>query len=289
MKTISTVAAIIILFAAQPSQTKKRDGASESHVASSTSQTNKPNDASDQPPSSVSVTVNNLPPSPNGDGDKQQSKGDADTQQRPADYTGLLVLVGIVTAGFIWWQALETRRSVQAIRDSLPFQRDTAEAALQNAQALIKAERPWIFLTIDPKSFQMQPTDRLDWRIANNGRTVANITEGQIRCRKIGVDKPLEPQPDYGGGVISFYDAPVAPSGRIDAWCGIETGRERRFTTEDAEDIKTRGYDLVAFGFVKYKDQFGQNHESRFCYWYAVAFQEFRIYLRAPAEYHRCT
>lgn len=49
-----------------------------------------------------------------------------------------LVLVGTVTAYAVWIQARETAGATKAMRDSLPLQEKAAEAASQNAQALIK-------------------------------------------------------------------------------------------------------------------------------------------------------
>jgi len=195
-----------------------------------------------------------------------------------------LVIVGAITAAVIAWQAWETRKAAMAGREG-------AEAARSSSQALVKAERPWVSLTVYNQSFRMQATNRLDWRISNEGRTVANIIEAQFRCRKIGpLDTALASPPNYGE-VIRFYDIPIAPGNHLDAWSYVEAGRGAPdgLNAQDIEDIRSRGHDLVAFGFLRYRDQFGQEHESRFCYYYAVAFQDFRVNLRVPADYHRCT
>ncbi len=205
--------------------------------------------------------------------------------------TWALVLVGVVTAYAVWIQARETARATNAMRDSLPFQEQAAKAASQNAEALIGAERPWLF--ISPVGFRLEPSpyNRLDWRISNRGRTVANVIEVKLRCRKCrGMDKVLTVPPQYGT-IVNFYETPIAPDGTLDVWSYIETDESQSngLTPRDIEDIRLRGDDLVAYSSITYRDQFGQLHESRFCYYFAVPFQEFRINLRATAEYHVCS
>jgi len=183
-------------------------------------------------------------------------------------WAGGLVLVGAGVLGV--WLANRTLKVIQAQVD-----------------ATVKAERAW--LVVRPDAFILQPGDRLDWLIINTGRTTATISKAQVRCKKYrGMDTLLTGQPDYGGP-INLYDVPSAPDIPIKVWSHLEGDTGNRLTAEDVVDIRDRGADLVAYCFVEYSDFFGRSHESRFCYYYAVPFGEFRINLRAPAEYHKCT
>ena len=140
---------VAIVLALQPAKPEDAKGTSQSEAAESAKQANGTNDAGyNSRTPSVAVTVNNSLPSPNSDGGKEQGNENMRVQRRLTFYTGLLVIAGFVTAALIWWQARETRRSVQAIRDSLPHQEATANAALFNAQALINAERPWVMIQV---------------------------------------------------------------------------------------------------------------------------------------------
>jgi hypothetical protein len=202
-----------------------------------------------------------------------------------------LVLIGAGTAYAVWIQAPETAGATKAMRDSLPFQEEAAEAASKNAQALINAERPWLF--ISPVGFKLEPSpyNRLDWRISNRGRTVANVIEVKLRCWKCkGMEKILTASPKYTT-TINFYGTPIPPDGILEAWSDIKRDGDNTnpMSARDLEDIRLQRDDLVAQSSITYRDQFGQLHESRFCYYYAVPFNEFRINLRAPAEYHECT
>jgi hypothetical protein len=162
------------------------------------------------------------------------------------------------------------------------FSRRSANAARKSAQCLTKSERAW--LLISPDSFTLVTSNRFDWVIKNVGKTTARITEANVRCRTcVGMEKLLGQSPDYGMP-IPVYETPVAPD-------PFETqdGRTSGLTADDLEGIRNKGVDLVAYGYVKYIDAFGESHETRFCSYYAVFRQDFRINLLAPADYHRCT
>ena len=179
-------------------------------------------------------------------------------------------LVLVVVSVFGAWLANRTLQSIRA---------QVATSA--------QAERAW--LIVRPETFVLQPGNRLDWIIINTGRTTAKISKAQVRCKKYsGLDTLLNDPPDYGEP-MNLKDVPIAPNIPVRIWSYIEGDSGIRLTAEDIVDIQQRGHDLVAFCFVQYIDSFGHFHESRFCYYYAVPFSEFRINLRAPVEYHRCT
>src|SRR5205823_13970991 len=115
--------------------------------------------------------------------------------------------------------------------------------------------------------------------------------EVKLRCRKCkGLEKLLTLPPEYTT-IVNFYETPLPPDGTLDAWSDIEKDSDSPgpVNAKDVEDVGLRGDDLVAYSSITYRDQFGHIHESRFCYYYAVPFHEFRINLRAPAAYHECT
>src|SRR6266568_7511065 len=138
---------------------------------------------------------------------------------------------------------------LRQMRDSVPFQEKAADAASKNAQALINADRHWLFIA--PVGFRLEssPYNRLDWRISNRGRTVANVIEVKLRCRKCrGMEKILTVPPQYGT-IVNFYETPIAPDGTLDVWSYTETDESQSngLTPRDIEDIRLRGDDLVAY------------------------------------------
>lgn len=91
-----------------------------------------------------------------------------------------LVGVGLVTLGIIGWQAIETRRAAQAMRDSLPFQERAATAAKENTDAQINAERAWVIPEFLP--FARIGTDRR-WHTKDRALTTEEILRGEhLRC-----------------------------------------------------------------------------------------------------------
>jgi hypothetical protein len=181
-------------------------------------------------------------------------------------FSGLLIIVGVFGVCF----ALRTLKAIEA-----------------QGKAMILSERAW--LVMRPESFPLQTFAKLDWVVTNTGRTVARIVEARIRCGKYDVFNRFPDMPNYGNP-INLYRVPIGPGESFKLWSYIETPKRdyQGLTAEDIDDIKTKGSDLIAYGIVKYSDSFGNPHESRFCYYYAFAFDEFRIYLLAPAEYHKC-
>ncbi len=161
-----------------------------------------------------------------------------------------------------------------------------ARAARAGVDALMESERAW--LTICPDAFNLQPSNRFDWIITNTGRTTARIVEASIRCKKYTVNEHLPDTPVFRDPIV-FPNVPLAPGGSLKIWSYIEA-QERDYnglTAKDIDDIRTKGDELVAYGIVRYFT-FGREHRSRFCYYYAVPFNEFRINLSAPAAYHEC-
>jgi len=225
------------------------------------------------------------------------------------DWTDLILLLcnaALVVIGFVGIKsALKTLKAIEGQLDQMVVQNQkfdeslvvtekAAKAAQDSADSLKNAERPWL-LIVPEESFQLTPRDRLDWRIENIGRTTAQILLCSVRCRCVGsltveTPKELEPTPNYRSD-IQMFSTPVAPNQRIKVWSYIEGAEAytNRIFDKDVTGIKDRKFDLVAYGRAIYLDAFGNSHESRFCYYYALPFEEFRIDLRAPADYHTCT
>jgi hypothetical protein len=190
-------------------------------------------------------------------------------------------------------QLSEISQQTASLKEYVGETKKIAKANTDSANALMNAERPWLF--ISPIGFRPEPMpqNRLDWRIYNRGRTVANVI--QVRLRSIhcyGMERFLKIPAEYKL-TIPFHEVPVAPEGTLDAWGVIETDsvqHDRPLNVTELEHIRSGRSELVAYADVLYKDQFtGMIHQSRFCYYYAYAFGEFRINLTAPSEYHLCT
>jgi hypothetical protein len=81
------------------------------------------------------------------------------------------ILVARSTLHAIRWQAEETAKATQAMRDSIPLQTKAAEAASLNAQAVINAERAWV----DADMFKAGVGFKYVVRVTNHGKSLARV------------------------------------------------------------------------------------------------------------------
>jgi hypothetical protein len=94
-------------------------------------------------------------------------------------------------------QARETAKATEAMRESMPFQRDAAQAALLNAKAVINAERPWIVI------FGINDIKRGACFMAGNmGRTPAEIVSFSAECRCIESIHELPEVPEFSKDTV---------------------------------------------------------------------------------------
>jgi hypothetical protein len=175
-----------------------------------------------------------------------------------------LVVVGIITFLVIGWQSWETRRSAQAVRDSIPLQRQAAEAAQKSADALIMSERAWVMVDIKWQQgahiFEGTGNEGehtgiyVDYLCLNQGKSFAQITEKGYVFKIVNV---LPQEPDFRDmNVLHHTSEYVTPNSATVPYqlSGI-------FCNGHQKPDKL----MVLYGRVKYNDVFGQ-HETRFGY-----------------------
>src|SRR5579872_393370 len=198
-----------------------------------------------------------------------------------------LVIVGIVTFLVIGWQSLETRRSADAVKESVPHQKTAADAAFLNAQALINFERPWVMIQIERipnKAGKATPTFLA--KVFNYGKGPAHVTE----CSKVTIDFCRNPK----------IDLPIPP-----IYTPQDNWRRRFLAPKDSfpleiinpwdEDVKAKKYNLafgdqpinlmefvlVAYGKIEYSDGMSnKTYSTAFCFMHEnVRFSEMGGYL----------
>lgn len=168
--------------------------------------------------------------------------------------TWLLVAVGVVTAGFICWQAWETRRAANSAADS-------TRVAERNTSLAIARERARVKIEVDPVGPQGQPpqggqvvVNAAICRLVNYGPTPAFIDNFEMRylmttepdaradhgqCRRILYAEALSP----GKSPHNFY-IPLEPNAAL--------------THMDIQRIHTGKEFLHVYGYVTYRDIFGE-------------------------------
>jgi hypothetical protein len=166
---------------------------------------------------------------------------------------------------------------------------ESAEAALLHAKAMVRAERPWVLVAVEPSrsvenGFAVVATNR--------GRGPARI-ESAVDAIAIAIDEEhLPATPEYGN---AEPDAPAAAvillpgeSAAIKSFCrddvkGVcETG-EKLKRVEDWEEK------IFLYGKVVYRDLMApgedQPHESSWCCWYIHGRQKSGMVMAGPPAY----
>jgi hypothetical protein len=204
------------------------------------------------------------------------------------DYASLgvgIILALITGSGVIAaWRGLpEFKKQADAAKDAATAAKASADAALLNAQAVINAERAWItvtphigtlkFVPLREKNAPI-PDDLVDVipiihqfpaKLVNVGKTPARIEASAIRY----VRTPIHPSrwdetPDYGelseSEQYAFPDEIMTLTGQLSPVATM--------TTSQIEDVENKREFLFAFGIIKYRDVYGNPHETRFGYLY---------------------
>jgi hypothetical protein len=196
----------------------------------------------------------------------------------------LATIIGVV-GGFLGivvliWQTWLTRISANAARDA-------ASAARSNAEALVNAERPWIFISqaeetrvVNPRKTHVRILGR------NRGRTPAEVTV--ISCGFRFVPYGNEPYPDepYYPELELKYRTFVAPDETFDVY---DFNCLTAMTDELWEDANRKREHLELTGHVIYRDLItGKEHETRFCY-FLSSIPMVGLVRTAPRNYNQHT
>jgi hypothetical protein len=169
----------------------------------------------------------------------------------------------------------------------------SAQAALLHAQAVIRAERPWILITVEPSrskenSFTVMATNR--------GRTPARIIDSWDRYSIYMDEKQLPDSPEYEDETSSapFTSVILLPGEftAIKPFC-----REDIKALCDSEErfkrIETWEEKVYLYGKVIYHDLTAPpdspNHESNWCCWYIHGRQNSGLVIAGPLEYNTHT
>jgi hypothetical protein len=182
---------------------------------------------------------------------------------------GIAAWAVIATLLVIGWQSWETRKAAQAGRDA-------AIATLQNAQALVNSERPW--LIAEAKADDRQPHFfRIE--ITNCGRTPARFLRGDAAYIVTQRPDQLPVPPTYSAPMILPEQLLIAPGTGFPVPHGYSISHL-------IKDLNSET--LVILGRVVYEDTIipGVEHETRWCFGYVLtAPYGGKFILTGPNEY----
>jgi hypothetical protein len=131
------------------------------------------------------------------------------------------------------------------------------------------------------------------WAIKNVGNTPAKLLETKARFCVVDAssDEDIPVIPDYGAPVM-LNDRFLAPQDSIGYFAKWETWRDGEFVPFEFP-ADNRLWAILAFGYVKYVDAFGEVRESRSCDVSMIGLNKiadgYHPNPLAPAAYNRCT
>jgi hypothetical protein len=232
---------------------------------------------------------------------EQKSQKDI-TDERLADYTLLLAwFTGILAVSTIGLWIVSWRSGNKQSRDmeaSLTVNRIAADAANRSAKAFMRAERAYLFIQIKSetasdivskygfweKSVSMFDDDidtpSVGYSFRNFGRTAAILKEFSNHL-VFATDFPNAAEYTIREG--NPDELIVEPNGTSTILgCLLET----TFTVGSAVDFQNRKASFWFYGYVKFDDAFGREHEWRWRFRYRRGDGRFRLvyYLEFPDE-----
>jgi hypothetical protein len=168
---------------------------------------------------------------------------------------------------------------------------ESAQAALLHAQAIVRAERPWILVTVEPSR---STQNGFSVMVTNRGHSPARI-ESATDAIAISVDETQLPAvPAYGNA------EPNAPAGSMILLPGESTAI-RSFCRNDVKGICETGERLkrvedweekiFLYGKVAYRDLMApgeeQPYETSWCCWYIHGRQKSGMVMAGPPAYNQ--
>jgi hypothetical protein len=170
---------------------------------------------------------------------------------------------------------------------------DSAQAALLHAQAIIRAERPWILITVEPSrgadnTFTVTATNR--------GRGPARIVSTIDKITSAVDQTHLPEQPEFdevspSTALSSVVLLPAESTGiktfsrdEVKSFCGSDEKLKR---VEKWEEL------ILLYGKVIYRDLMqvgeGETHETSWCCWYIHGRQKSGMVMAGPPAYNMHT
>lgn len=167
-----------------------------------------------------------------------------------------------------------------------------ALATYRQYRATRIAERAWVVCQApDPPPPNQEGDVAIRWVVENKGRTPAWVTSMGSAARIIKADDALPDEPPYTmAGPFTSEGAVLPPNAKASR--GVNIPAANMAAVEHG--YEGQEYVLYLFGIVKYRDIFGSEHETRYCFFFKPgptnldpAPRDF--YVDGPPSYNRAT
>jgi hypothetical protein len=203
----------------------------------------------------------------------------------------LLFGVGALGVGFAW-------KTLRTLVKQTEATKIAADAALLNAKAILKSERPWVIGIVEEGTFELGRYNEVPkfWLgIRNTGRTAGKLTRILLKFEKRasldglqGIEHDLD-----AACICPLPFVLIVPKDHAFKIPATIAG-ELPITLQESKAIGSGSLFLVAYGVIEYEDTFENpgRHTSGFFFKYVVtdsAHHGFQICLSGPSDYLQMT
>jgi hypothetical protein len=175
--------------------------------------------------------------------------------------TVALVFIAALTFAAVWYQAVQTKKATQAM------ERSTGITVEIERGRIITYWDQVIHMDLSPAGVHDGRLEHcFNWSCANAGRTPAQLTS--IWSRFIAVDRlsDLAEKPDYTIAKERMYEGePLEPKSKERQTVWFSTPLETNLSFDDMQKKSRSGQCfLYSYGYVRYRDVWGNPHVTRF-------------------------
>jgi len=194
---------------------------------------------------------------------------------RIANFTKLLVIVGVLQFATFIAQAIILSISLIATKKAADAAKQSAEVAAKNSEVIPTIERAYVFVEVDFSQEFIPDRGITEFiakiGIANRGKTPALLLDCSYIAKVVGLNEELPeiskmeiPSPWIPAGtvVIGADDKRIVPA-------TIQTNAVEMKSVEAYTDR------LVCYGVIRYEDVFRKSHETGFCWEYQDRVKDF--------------
>ncbi|HEV3375360.1 MAG TPA: hypothetical protein VG051_06620 [Candidatus Acidoferrum sp.] len=175
--------------------------------------------------------------------------------------TGTLVVIAALTLAAIWYQALQTRKSVDAMERSTGIM-----MSIEQGRILTYWDQT-IHIDFSPDAVRDGHLSHyFNWACGNIGKTEARLNKVWTRFIVIHSLADLPEKPDYSAPNEFVYQGePLQPNSKKRQTEYFSVPLETAVPFQEMQDRHRKGECvLYAYGYARYTDVWGRPHEARF-------------------------
>jgi hypothetical protein len=200
---------------------------------------------------------------------------------------GITTWAVILTLGAITWQAFLMRKHAEHFEK-------LAGATHKQANHMVASERAWIIVSTSfPHGIEdgsQSKILRVKWAMKNVGKTPARLLEFDAVASRADLGVTFPDPPRYSGSPRNLNRLLLVPNDSF-GWTWMIEGDA--LTPEEIQEVEIGAkLMIISYGYIKYLDDFGNAHTTRFCQRYAVNAKtreaRFESHTEAPTSYTDC-